>query len=238
MKKPNGITLKLGGTHPDSLPAGKLAKYLSIITDMYGQVDHVHLESVSEGSADVNVWVDNEAAYNDVISRSVSQAKSNGKHYQRLISQLDEDGFTGSIFDRNSSLIIKIPTSKKEEPFNLNKNSEVQGRLYSVGGKDDSIPVKLEGANGETYHCEATPDLALKLGMLLFRTLRVKGEGHWERKDGKWKLKKLKISSFEELKKIKLKDARSQIVQTTGNQWSEEDDPASILAALRKLNCE
>lgn len=238
MKKPNGITLKLDGTNPDALPAGKLAKYLSIITDMYGQVDHVHLESVSEGSADVNVWVDNETAYNDVIARSVSQAQNQGKHYQRLINQLEEDGFTGSIFDRNKSLIVKIPTSKKEDSFHVNKKSQLQGRLYSVGGKDNSIPVKIEGANGETYHCEATPEQATRLAMLLFHSVRVNGDGHWERKDGKWKLRKLTISSFEELKKIKVNDARKVMQKASGNQWSEEEDPISILAALRKMNCE
>ena len=74
--------------------------------------------------------------------------------------------------------------------------------------------------------------------MLLFHSVRVNGDGHWERKDVKWKLRKLTISSFEELKKIKVNDARKVMQKASGNQWSEEEDPMSILAALRKMNCE
>lgn len=70
MRKPNSLILKLDGTSPSKLPMARLVKYMSALTDLYGSVEAVHFDKVSEGSADLNTWVDNTAAYKDVISRS------------------------------------------------------------------------------------------------------------------------------------------------------------------------
>ncbi len=220
------------------LPMGKLVKYMSVLTELYGSVENVHFDSVSEGSAELNAWVDNEASYNAVIERSILNAQSNGTQYQRLVNLLEEDGFSGKLLDGNKSVLIHFHTSKKEPPLFVSKIANVQGRLYSVGGKDNSIPVRIEGANGETYRCEATPEIAAYLGGQLFQQVRVTGESLWERKDNRWKLKKLKISSYEVIKKTKLKDAIKSLSKASGNQWSDEDDCNSILNALRAMNCE
>lgn len=58
------------------------------------------------------------------------------------------------------------------------------------------------------------------------------------KKNNKWELKKLKITSFVLLKKSSLKDAINAIKQVPGDQWSEERDVDSILRTLRKINCE
>lgn len=238
MRKPNSLILKLDGTSPSKLPMARLVKYMSALADLYGSVEAVHFDKVSEGSADLNTWVDNTAAYKDVISRSLSAAQNNGRAYSRLVDLLSEDGFDGKILDEHNDVIVRFPTVSKEIPLYVRKKTTLQGRLYSVGGKDDSIPVKVEGANGETYPCEATPILAAELGAILFQNIRVHGEGDWERKDDIWKLKKLKISSYEKIKKVSLKEAVKTIRSASGNQWAEEEDPHSILKALRKLNCE
>ncbi|WP_312839688.1 hypothetical protein [Pantoea piersonii] len=238
MRKPNSLILKLDGTSPDKLPMNRLTKYLSALTDLYGSADSVHFDKVSEGSACLNTWVDNDATYKDVISRSLSSVQNNGKSYQRLVELLSEDGFNGSILNAKDDVIVIFPKVSKEVPLYVRKKTTVQGRLYSVGGKDDSIPVKVEGANGETYHCEATPALASELGAILFQIIRVNGEGDWERKGDAWKLKKLKISSYEKVKKVSLKEAVKVIRSASGNQWAEEDDPHALMQTLRKLNCE
>ncbi|WP_455853109.1 hypothetical protein [Pantoea endophytica] len=238
MHKPNSLTLKLDGTSPDKLPMARLWKYLSALADLYGSVEAVHFDKVSEGSACLNTWVDSEAAYRDVISRSLNSVQNNGRPYQKLVELLYEDGFNGSILNEKNDVIVLFPRVSKEIPLYVRKKTAIQGRLYSVGGKDDSIPVKVEGANGETYHCEATPALAAELGAILFQNIRVNGEGDWERKDDVWKLKKLKISSYETVKKVSLKEAVKAIRSVSGSQWAEEDDPHAILQTLRKLNCE
>ncbi len=66
MKKSNGLTLKLDGTTPGQLSMAKLVKYMSALVDLYGSADSVHFDCVSEGSADLNAWVDNDICYNAV----------------------------------------------------------------------------------------------------------------------------------------------------------------------------
>jgi len=155
-----------------------------------------------------------------------------------LVSLLAQDGFEAKIINQDKVTILEFPSFTEEAPLVIRKKGRVQGKLYNVGGKDDSAPVKLEGANGETYYCEATPALAAKLGALLFKQLRVSGDSEWIKKDGKWKLKKLIIDSYEVLEKSNLKTAFKALQNASGNQWKEEDDAQAILKALRALNCE
>ena len=238
MGKDNRLTLKLGGTSPDELTLSRLGKYLSALSDLYGSVDAVHFKDVSEGSACLNTWVDSTASYNAVILRSMSQAATSGNSYLKLVSFLAQDGFEAKLINQDKVTILEFPSTKEDAPTILRKKGRVQGKLYNVGGKDDSAPVKLEGANGETYHCEATPAMAAKLGALLFKQLRVSGDSEWIKKDGKWKLKKLIIESYEVLEKSNLKTAFKALQNASGNQWKEEDDTQAILKALRALNCE
>lgn len=236
MGKNFSLTLKLEGTSPDKLTMERLSKYLSALSELYGSTESVHFKSVSEGSACLNTWVDNPVSYADVVNRSMSQASSNGRHYQKLVSLLSQDSFEGKIINDDNLTIVNFPLIKDESFLIIRKKAKVQGRLYNVGGKDDSAPVKLEGVNGETYNCEATPAVAAKLGSLLFQQIRVEGDSEWERKNGVWKLKKLKISSFEKLDKQSLKDALSSLRDAPGNNWKEEDDLHVVLRALRALN--
>lgn len=238
MGKDNRLTLKLDGTSPDELSMSRLGKYLSALSDLYGSVDAVHFKDVSEGSACLNTWVDNQASYDAVIQRSMAQAASSGSSYLKLVSLLTQDGFEAKLINKDQVTILDFPSINEDAPFIVKKKGKVQGKLYNVGGKDDSAPVKLEGANGETYHCEATPAMAAKLGGLLFKQLRVSGDGEWIKKDGKWKLKKLIIHSYEVLEKSNLKAAFEALQNAPGNQWKEEDDAQAILKALRALNCE
>lgn len=238
MGKDNRLTLKLDGTSPDELPMSRLVQYLSALSGLYGSEDAVHFKDVSEGSACLNTWVDNQSSYNAVIERSISQAATSGNSYLKLVNLLAQDGFKARIINQDKFTILEFPSVVEVAPLIVRKKGKVQGKLYNVGGKDDSAPVKLEGANGETYHCEATPELAAKLGALLFKQLRVSGDSEWIKKDGKWKLRKLIIDSYEVLEKSNLKTAFKALQNASGNQWKEEDDAQAILKALRALNCE
>lgn len=238
MREQNRLTLKLDGTTPETLSMARLGKYLSALAELYGSADAVHFKDVSTGSACLNTWVDNDAAYNTVIQHAISQAKSAGSAYLKLVSLLEHDQLGAKIINDKRITIVDFPTASKELPLVIRKRGKVQGRLYNVGGKDESAPVKLEGANGETYHCEATPAMAAKLGTMLFKQVRLSGKGEWVKKDGKWKLKKLLVESYEILGKSPLTAAFKSLHDAAGNQWKDEDDTQAILKAVRALNCE
>ncbi|WP_369718511.1 hypothetical protein [Klebsiella quasipneumoniae] len=76
------------------------------------------------------------------------------------------------------------------------------------------------------------------MAIQLFKQIRVSGDSEWIKKDGKWKLKKLIIESYEVLESSNLKTAFKALQNAPGNQWTEEDDTQAILKALRALNCE
>ena len=52
MKK---LTLKLNDRTPETLSMKHLGQYITHLSDMLGKVEHVHFDSVSKGSAMLNV---------------------------------------------------------------------------------------------------------------------------------------------------------------------------------------
>lgn len=115
------------------------------------------------------------------------------------------------------------------------QQGSVQGRLYSVGGEGETVPVLLEGSGGENFLCEADTALAEQLGKLLFISIRVHGAGEWEsRPQGGWRLRRMSIQSYESLEKISLRSAVAQLKELDGAAWSGMDDPHGVIQSLRK----
>ena len=236
MKK---LTLKLNDRTPETLSMKRLGKYIDHLSDMLGEVEHVHFESVSEGSARLNVSVE-DLHYQQVLShvREVPNgtgAKKQLSAYRRLQELMDEDGTGGVILNDTDTKILSFPRRPDDEkPLVVNKPGSVQGRLYRVGGKDDTIPVHLEGANRETLRCEASIEMARDLSSLMFKQIRVSGHGTWERSpDGGWKLKKLKIESYQELDTAKVGDVVGRLQAIGGLKWADMDDPHGVAKDLR-----
>lgn len=116
----------------------------------------------------------------------------------------------------------------------INKRGTVQGLLYQIGGKDDTIPVRLEGSNGQTLYCEASTEIAQKLSGLLFKQIQVTGQGFWERSvEGQWRLRKLRIESFTELDASKASTVLGKMRSLSGLKWTEMDDPHGSAMELR-----
>jgi len=236
MKK---LTLKLNECSPDTLPMKRLGQYLAHLSDMFGEVEHVHFSSVSKGSAKLNVDIE-DLHYQKVLThvREVPNGmgpRKNQAAYRALQKLMDEDGTGGAILDNSEAPILSFRKRQDDEkPLVINKPGSVQGRLYMVGGKDDTIPVRLEGANGETLLCEASTEMAKQLSALLFSQVRVNGQGIWERSpEGRWSLRKLKIESFQPLDTSKASSVLATMQSLGGLKWAEMDDPHGVARDLR-----
>lgn len=236
MKK---LTLKLNDRSPEMLSMKRLGQYIAHLSDMLGEIEHVHFSSVSDGSVMLNVDIEN-LHYQKVLThvREVPNgmgAKKQLSAYRFLQQLMDEDGTGGEILDNTKASILSFRKRPDDEkPLVVNKSGSVQGRLYLVGGKDEIVPVRLEGATGETLHCEATIAMAQKLSSLLFRQVRVYGRGIWERSsEGAWKLKKLKIDSFQELGTATVSEVVAKLQSIGGLKWAEMDDPHGVAGDLR-----
>lgn len=236
MKK---LTLKLTELSPDTLPMKRLGMYISSLSEILGEVEHVHFMSVSPGSAMLNVDIQ-DSHYDRVIMhvREVPNGLGTRKRlmaYEHLQRLMEEDSTGGALLDETQSPVLAFRKPKDDEkPLIVNKYGSVQGRLYMVGGKDDTIPVRLEGPNNETLHCEASIEVAQELSGLLFKYVRVSGPGIWERSsDNKWKLKKLKVDSFTELDASKASSVLAKMRSMEGLKWAEMDDPHGVAMDLR-----
>lgn len=236
MKK---LTLKLNDRSPQTLSMKRLGQYIAHLSDMLGEVEHVHFDSVSKGSAMLNVDIES-LHYQKVLThvREVPNgmgAKKQLSAYRALQQLMDEDGTGGAILDDAEAPVLSFRKRPDDEkPLVVNKSGSVQGRLYLVGGKDETIPVRLEGANGETLHCEATTEMAQQLSALLFKQVRVSGRGIWERSpEGAWKLKKLKIELFQELDTANAGEVVARLQSIGGLKWADMDDPHGVAKDLR-----
>ncbi|WJN60909.1 hypothetical protein [Pseudomonas sp. SO81] len=216
----------------------RLTDYLCELVELLGHPDSVHFDSVTEGSACLNTHID-DSYYQHVVHRVREAGQNVGpkraiKAYKRLASLMEEDRVDG-ILRTDDAQILQFPKVKSSAaPLVVIKQGSVQGRLYIVGGKDDTVPVRLEGANGETLLCEADTHLAEELGKLLFKHVRVHGKGEWQsRPHGGWRLKKMFIHSYEKLEKSNLKGTVDRIKRAGGMLWDDQEDPHATIHELR-----
>ncbi|MFB1630193.1 MULTISPECIES: hypothetical protein [unclassified Pseudomonas] len=220
------LTLYLDDLTPGQLSMKRLAEYLRELSTLYGHESEVHFDSVKEGSAQLQSLIE-EQAYNGILQqvREVSGGLGSKRvlnSYEKLSELMAHDKTRGSLRSGGAK-IFQFPVAKNEPPpLRVVKPSSVQGKLYSVGGKDDTVPVRIEGGNGETLMCEAGIDIAERLAQILFKTVRVHGDGEWEKRaDGCWKLIKLKVTSFEKLEDIGFKEAIARLKAAGGVNWND-----------------
>lgn len=215
------LTLHLDDLTPTQIPMQRLAEYLHALARLYGHENAVHFDAVKAGSAQLQSLVEDESyigVINQVreVSSGLGSRRAKGG-FERLCELMVEDGTGGSLRSGGAPIFDFPQPEHDEEPLRLVKPSSIQGRLYSVGGKDDTIPVRIEGADHETLHCEATIEIAERLGQHLFKAVRVSGDGQWERKpDGSWRLIRLKITSFVKLEDISFKEAVARLKAASG----------------------
>lgn len=232
------ITLHLDGTTPDRLSMRRLAEYLRELSSFYGSEDAVHFDSVKIGSAMLASRVE-DGCYAVVLNQVREVASGIGgkkatRAYKKLSDLMLEDRVDGYL-KAEGAQIIQFPKGKLlEPPLRVIKISSVQGRLYSVGGKDATVPVRLEGADGETLLCETDVQIAERLAQLLFKPVRLQGEGEWERRpDGSWRLIKLVISSYTRLEDVGFKAAIEKLKAAGGVKWGDMPSPHSEILESR-----
>ena len=96
------------------------------------------------------------------------------------------------------------------------------------------MPVHLQ--DGETIHiCNANRDMAKSLAPYLYGpTLRVQGEGRWERDaDGQWSMKRFTVRNFRQLDDAPLGEVVEKLRDVEGSGWKAVEDPWTELRRLR-----
>ena len=127
----------------------------------------------------------------------------------------------------------KVERSEAYGP--IGERASLVGVLKRIGGFDDSIPVHLQRADGVVFYCEASPNLARELKDFYEKTIRVHGFATYYREDGKWRLEKFRIQSYdpEPLVNERLSETIEKLKAIPGNEWNDLADPLGELHKMR-----
>lgn len=196
------VLLIIDAFTPDTLPMSRLAEYLKPFAVMLGSEANVHFEGVFVGSATCRAFVEPQDAPK-VRERvqgipSKTAPRSAMKAYNDIDDLLAKDNAIGHVAIDGHNL-LEFPgrrRAKQEIIGPVRRSTSIEGQVYSIGGKDETINIHLR--NGETeLRCEVSIALARKLGpYLLDGTVRLFGHGLWNRIDGEWQMKTFTADDF------------------------------------------
>lgn len=226
---------------PDTLPMSRLAEYLARLAVLFGHKEHVHFMKVRKGSAIPEILVD-EPAVPKVKARlslvGTPDAPEDLTRANRDINRmLRDDNASGVLREKAGDNILEFPGRKTPlaEEAVVYELGELDGVVIRIGGKDETVPVLMEGERGVYYHCNASRENARKLAAHLFgQTVRVVGRGKWRRtQEGEWELDSFEIKDFDLLDETPLVQVISSLRALEGSDWNQMDDPQTELKHLR-----
>jgi hypothetical protein len=224
----------------------KLAEYMADFAALLGKEHGVHFAGLESGSTKLAARV----AFEDVPKvtarlhdiRRGNPPKDAAKLFARIDDRLANDNAIGRIFIAGDAgtapaELLEFPGRERPKPQSygpFNQEGSLDGILISVGGKDETISIRLQ--NGETTYsnCETNRVIARELGKHLFEPIRVHGTCRWMRAaDGTWTLRHFRIHRFEALAKDSLRQAVTALRAVRGGGWAAVADPLAELAELR-----
>lgn len=220
---------------------GRLAEYLAKLALLFGHKEHVHFIKVRKGSAIPEIMVD-EPALAKVEARlrlvGLPDAPEDIVRANREINRmLRDDNASGTLRHKGGAQVLAFPGRKTPlaEEAVVYEFGELDGTVIRVGGKDETVPVMLEGEGGVYYRCNASRENARKLAGYLFgQSVRVIGRGRWRRsQEGEWELEAFDIKGFEPLDETPLAEVVAGLRALEGSDWDELDDPQAEFKRLR-----
>jgi len=250
------LTFYIDAYSPETIPMAKLAEYLTDFAALLGRENAVHFLGLETGSTRLAARVEFEdvpkvrARLQEILRehpRRIPRRMTAPRDAARVFAQIDDrlanDNATGRIFVQDSEGAAEAellsfpgrdrPRAQSYGPFT--QDGSLDGVLISVGGKDETVPLRLQ--NGDVVHanCETTRAIARELGRHLFEPIRVHGSGRWMREgDGTWTLRGCRVHRFDVLGKESLRESVSALRAVRGSGWKDVDSPLSELDDLRR----
>ncbi len=226
---------------PDTLPMARLAEYAACLAKLMGSPEYVHLIKVRKGSAIPEIAVGN-TAVSMVVKRlslvnSPDAPEDVQTSFNKLNAYLRDDNASAVLRYKNGADIIVFPGCKMplSKEIIVHEQGELDGMVYKVGGTDSTVPIWLEGSNGEQLNCNANRAIAKQLAQYLFGApIRVFGSGKWRRTNEQhWKLASFDIKSFEPLDQTPLTEIVAKL-RGMDTEWATLPDPQAELLRLRE----
>jgi hypothetical protein len=232
---------------PETIPMAKLAEYMTDFAALLGKENAVHFDHLEPGSTKIVSRVE----FEDVpkVRNRLTEARNGtaSKDLARIVAQIDarlaNDNATGRILFAEAERGVTAellafpgrdrPKVQSYGPFN--QEGHLDGVLFSIVGRDETVSVRLQ--NGETTYtgCETTRSIARELGKHMFEPIRVHGTGRWVREtDGHWNLIRFRIHRFDTLGTDSLRETVAALRAVPGSGWKDIDDPLAELDDIRR----
>ena len=243
MKERNEYRFVIDAFSPDTMPMSRLAEYMGELARLLGRSEQVHFVRLEAGSTVLVQTVESEAMP-EINERIQSLAHVNPhddvfRAFSVLNRYLADDNATGTLHESGGAEVIRFPGCERTAPVTFgafNQLGVLDGVLIRIGGRDDTVPVHLR--DGDRIHlCNATRRMARRLAVHLYGpTLRVQGDGRWERDaDGDWVMKRFNITNFEQLDDAPLGQVAQRLRDVDGSGWKDIENPAEELRQLRGI---
>jgi len=222
----------------------RLAEYMREFAELLGDRDSVHFAGIVKGSAVLRAYVNDEfsvdATRRILGARSGDASKEVTDRTAKIDRLMKQDSARGEILRRDGNVLYAFEGAKRSEllepEVSVTQDGELIGSVMRIGGRDESVPLLLQDSDGNFYEANIKGrELARKVAGYLFgQPIRVSGSGTWTRSaDGKWKLDRFIVQSFEELDDRPLSDVINEIRAIPDYGWSKEEDPLDEWHHLR-----
>ncbi len=204
------ITLDIDVFTPDTLPMARLAQYLAQFSELLGHEANVHFSRLMKGSAKCKAFADAQVVpkIRERVESVVdgSAPKQALKAHGAIDDLLAADNAIGGV-SLGKERVIEFPgrrRSHKERIGPVQRSTSIEGQIFSLGGKDDTINVHLRHKD-QAYRCEVSIELARKLApYFLNGAVRLFGQGDWYRVDSVWQMANFIAVDFVPLESKKL----------------------------------
>lgn len=236
---------------PETIPMAKLAAYMADFAALLGKDNGVHFDSLAPGSTKIKARVEFEDVPKvtnrlDDIRRG-TPPKDAAKLFAEIDNRLANDNAVGRIFIEGedgaiTAELLAFPgrTRPKVQSYGpFTQEGSLDGLLISIGGKDETVHLRLQ--NGDTTYtkCDTTRTIARELGKHLFEPIRIFGSGRWVREtNGSWTLIGFRVNRFDVLGGTSLRDLTTALRAVEGSGWKEIADPLAELADMRRDDTE
>ncbi len=134
---------------------------------------------------------------------------------KRLIFHIDADAGTAP------AELLEGPGRERPQPQSygpFTQESSLDGTLMSVGGKDETISIRLQNGDITNRNSQASQVIARELGKHLFEPIRIYGVGRWMREaDGAWTLRGFRVHRFDVLATHSLREAVTALRAVRGS---------------------
>ncbi len=215
----------------------RLAQYVEKFAALLGNESSVHFISVEPGSCRLRASAEDPAVpkIKERASRIADRTASRPalKAHDEIDDLLAADNAIGEIYFGDSK-VLEFPGRRrrvKEEIGPVQRPTTIDGYIFSIGGKDETINVHLKDGDIESK-CVVSIEMARKLKpyLLMPQKVRLLGNGQWYREDGRWHRRSFTAEDFLPLNEAALGESLNRL-----RAAFENVDPDDFIKTMNEL---